>query len=229
MAQIFFSFTEADYPVVSHLASYLAHEGYSSWNYKDNGVPGVNYLEQIEEELAATKVVIVIVSRQTLSSDQVYHELHTAHERSIPYLPVLVGLSYKDLQATGKKLEMYVRRNTSIQIGPNVQTIFESIKAGLMRFGVVADHAVSSEPYTFPQHEQLASAPSSQKFELRPSRKSEKKSASHIWSGVIGAVALSGLVFLLTQSSGEKPQSANASPGHLSSCGNRHEYSTNHA
>ncbi|MBI3965601.1 MAG: toll/interleukin-1 receptor domain-containing protein, partial [Chloroflexi bacterium] len=68
MTDIFISYVEEDSDVVEPLALGLTEAGYSCWHYRRDSTPGTSYLAQITEAISRAKVVLLVLSPQTLDS-----------------------------------------------------------------------------------------------------------------------------------------------------------------
>ncbi|MBI3964514.1 MAG: AAA family ATPase [Chloroflexi bacterium] len=98
MSDVFISYVEEDADVVEPLALGLSEAGYSCWYYQRSSLPGASYLAQISEALAQAKVVLLMLSHQTLESHQVDKEISFTHDSGKPFLPVTRNLAWGEFQ-----------------------------------------------------------------------------------------------------------------------------------
>lgn len=92
---VFISHCEKDNEVAIALATALEQAGYSTWYYERDSLPGLSYVEQILEALEDSKALLLVVSAESVESDQVDMEVVEAHEASMPIFAVLYGMDHK--------------------------------------------------------------------------------------------------------------------------------------
>jgi hypothetical protein len=94
MADIFISYSKADRDKVVLLAAYLEAEGWSVW-WDTNLAVGTQYRDEIMRELSAARAVIVLWTKNSVSSDFVRAEAGRAkaHSKLIPVKDADIGYS----------------------------------------------------------------------------------------------------------------------------------------
>jgi Domain of unknown function (DUF1844)/TIR domain len=80
------------------IADSLEAEGFSTWYYERDGLPGVSYLIQTGQAIDSSQAVVLIISTNSLRSHQVTSEVVRAHEGAKRFLPVLVDVSHVEFQ-----------------------------------------------------------------------------------------------------------------------------------
>ena len=85
---IFFAHAEEDFSFVKTTAGILEPMGYSCWYYERDAVPGRSYLAQIHEAIVNSKLVVLIVSNDSLGSVHVDREVDLAYEKQRVILPI---------------------------------------------------------------------------------------------------------------------------------------------
>jgi len=80
VSDIFISHVEEDEAIALDIAAGLEAAGYSCWYYERDGLPGVRYLVQIDKAIEQAQAIVVVISRDSLSSSQVDAEVERAHE-----------------------------------------------------------------------------------------------------------------------------------------------------
>ncbi|MGH7720229.1 MAG: toll/interleukin-1 receptor domain-containing protein, partial [Gemmatimonadaceae bacterium] len=98
MRDVFISHAEEDARIAGAIAAGLQSVGFTTWSYEDDSDVGFSYLSQIDQEIEETQVLLLIISRHSLDSDQVTKEMVRAHEARKPLLPVRHGLSHDEVQ-----------------------------------------------------------------------------------------------------------------------------------
>ena len=96
MAQVFISYSQVDAMVAKEIAEALAPIG--CWYYERDFLAGIPHLETTKREIELSSLFLVIVSPAAIKSDFVFPELLHAVATKKRLLPVLVGLTHKDLE-----------------------------------------------------------------------------------------------------------------------------------
>ncbi len=98
MSLIFLSHTEKDFPLADEIARGLEEAGYSAWYYERDTLAGMSYLLQITRAIESCDTIVLIASPNSITSDQVTREIIGAFERSIPILPICMGITPAELK-----------------------------------------------------------------------------------------------------------------------------------
>jgi hypothetical protein len=98
VGHIFISHVGEDEAAAVALARGLEAEGFKTWYYERDSLPGASYLVQTGQAVEDSSAVLVLVSPQSIVSHQVTKEVVRAHEAAKPFLPVLHGISHADFQ-----------------------------------------------------------------------------------------------------------------------------------
>ena len=93
MPEIFISHAEEDFPLMQRLANGLEGSGYKTWYYERDTVPGPSYIDQCVKAIDQCPALLVLISSQSVDSNEVAMELHVAHQKRRVFLPVLVDCS----------------------------------------------------------------------------------------------------------------------------------------
>lgn len=137
MSQIFVSHIEEEQAVAEEIARGLEEAGYSVWYYERDSYPGPSYLYQIDNAISECQVVLVLISRKSVSSQQIKKEIEWAADKYKQFVPVLHGISWEEFQ--GERLPW--RMALGIAVGVpilqgGVSAILPRIVKGLERLGV---------------------------------------------------------------------------------------------
>ncbi len=137
MADVFISHVEEDGSVVLQLAAALEKEGYTSWYYERDGVPGPSYLTQTGQAIEQCRVFLLIISKESLGSHQITKEVVRAHESRKPFIPVLVDVSHVEFQSRQPEWREAIGAATSIGLpGRRLEDAGAAISRGLNSLGV---------------------------------------------------------------------------------------------
>jgi hypothetical protein len=137
MADVFISYAHQDGELVKELSPALEAAGYTTWYYEDRGAIGASYLRQIDQEIERCHAVIVVISPDSVDSDQVSKEIIRAHEARKKFVPVRRDISHAEFQkrqpewrmAFGAAVSAEVPEEGAAALGPR-------LVAGLKALGV---------------------------------------------------------------------------------------------
>jgi len=95
---IFISHVEEDSSIALQIAGALESKGYSTWYYERDSVPGPAYLAQMGDAIEQAQAVVLVISQQSVGSNQVTTEVVRAHEANKAFIPLLNGISHAEFQ-----------------------------------------------------------------------------------------------------------------------------------
>ena len=149
----FISYVEEDHDVASQIASCLEKKGYATWYYERDCLPGLPYLVQVGEAIEACRAILLIVSPESLGSNQVTNEVVRAYEARKCFVPILRNITHVELQNRQPLWRQCLGAATSIAIPrEGVDAIVPRIEAGLRALGI-------QPPKPGPQVSTVRSAP----------------------------------------------------------------------
>ncbi|HVN80719.1 MAG TPA: toll/interleukin-1 receptor domain-containing protein [Terriglobia bacterium] len=138
MSEIFVSHVEEDKDSALEIASQLELSGYTTWYYERDSEPGPSYLLQIDRAIEQSLVIVVLISADALVSVQVTKEVIRAHEKGLPFIPILKGITHAEFQQRKPEWRMAMGGSTSILMPPTgCQPVVPHLLAGLKQLGVV--------------------------------------------------------------------------------------------
>jgi hypothetical protein len=94
LKDVFNSHIEEDVATALVIAEGLEAAGYQPWYYERDSVPGPSYLLQTGDAIENAKVVVLIVSAHSLSSNQVTAEVVRGHESGKFFIPILSNITH---------------------------------------------------------------------------------------------------------------------------------------
>ncbi len=98
MRKIFISYVSEDENVAFAIEEGLQHAGHETWVYKHNS-PAGNYLENIARALNDSQMMVLVISQNALANpNQVNIEIVRAHEKRITLQPVLLDVTWDELE-----------------------------------------------------------------------------------------------------------------------------------
>ena len=149
-ADIFVSYVEEDSAVALEIVEGLEADGYSTWCYELNSVPGVSYLLQTSRAIEQARAVVVLISPHSLGSHQVTKEVVRAHETEKPFIPVLISISHVEFGNRQPEWREAIGSATTISVPQGgVGLILPRILSGLRALGI-EPRAEGGEPTARP-------------------------------------------------------------------------------
>jgi hypothetical protein len=134
---VFISHVEEDAKIALDIADGLEKEGYQTWYYERDTLTGPSYLIQTKQAIENSQAVIVIISPNSLGSNQITKEVIRTHEACKPFVPVLNGISHSEFQARQPEWQEAIGAAASIPIPEQgVAAILPRIIGGLVSLGV---------------------------------------------------------------------------------------------
>ena len=88
--QVFLSYSRSDASTVEQLAQLLAAAGHDAWIDTTGTVGGQDWTEQIMAAIRASRAVVLIISRESMTSQAVRREVQFADRLGVPIIPLLV-------------------------------------------------------------------------------------------------------------------------------------------
>ena len=133
---VFISHVEEDADTAQELAVGLEEAGYTAWFYERDSLPGPPYVTQILQAIAQSVVVIVLVSSDALGSWQVDHDICHAFKTEKAVVPVLIGITHKELRDHHRDWVLMFGGATWLSVPPDgVSAFIPRIVQGLKRMG----------------------------------------------------------------------------------------------
>jgi len=131
---IFIAHKEVDFNIALEIAIGLEEAGYSTWTYEADDIAGISYLRQINKAITEARVIIVVISPNSIDSRQVTNEIVKAHETGKYFIPVRKGISYDDFQNSQPEWQLAFGAAHSIEIVEDgtedvIQPIIDGVKA----------------------------------------------------------------------------------------------------
>ena len=93
MGTVFISHSEKDLGLVDEIIRGLEQAGYHTWYFERDVLPGTSYLIQIHDAVDQCDAVVLVVSSNSISSDQTTKEVVGAFERRKPFFPILLDMT----------------------------------------------------------------------------------------------------------------------------------------
>jgi len=142
---IFISHVEEDYSIALQIAGALETKGYSTWYYERDSVPGPAYLAQMGDAIEQSQAVVLVISPQSVGSNQVTTEVVRAHEANKAFIPLLNGITHAEFQTRAPVWRQALGASTSIAVSQEaVGDVVGRVIDGLEALGIRPD-AMGSE------------------------------------------------------------------------------------
>jgi hypothetical protein len=216
MSHIFIAHVEEDADVALGVALGLEEAGYRTWCYEVDSVVGTSYIVQTGEAVAQSDAVVVIISPDSLSSNQVTKEVVRAHESGRHFLPILRGVSHVEFQQRQPEWREAIGSAASVRVPKEgvaalIPSVIEGIEALRIKPGPKAD-AARVERLRRELDETLAHPATPERkveFAVRPReeiRKPRSKKPLIVSSATVLAVVVIVVVVFLAGGGGNEPQ-----------------------
>jgi hypothetical protein len=129
---IFVSHVEEDAGVAIELAQELERAGFTTWYYERDCLPGPDYLLQVPVAIDQSRVVVVVISPHSLSSNQVTSEIVKAYEARKSFVPLLLGITHAEFQQRQPVWRQALGASTSLSLPTSeLAAVFPRIIAGV--------------------------------------------------------------------------------------------------
>lgn len=137
MPDIFLCHSESDSDTVAEIARGLEDVGFKTWYYERDTVPGLSYLSQVVDSIDDCKVILVLISPDSMDSRQVSHELTRGQEGGKVFIPVLCGITYRELVKRSPAMSQVLEGVTAIKLQADaVSEIIPRLLEGLGKLGL---------------------------------------------------------------------------------------------
>jgi formylglycine-generating enzyme required for sulfatase activity len=147
MADVFISYVEEDGQAAEELARGMEAAGHSAWYYERDSIPGPPYLVQVSDAIERASAVVLLISRDSLSSNQVTIEVVRAHESGKPFVPVLIGITHAEFQQRQPTWRIALGASTSIRVPPQgAAAIVSRVVQGLRALGLQPGSVAAAPP-----------------------------------------------------------------------------------
>ena len=90
MARLFISYSRRDEPFVRRLATSLAHSGANLWLDVESIPAGSNWSSSIQEGLDITELMLLVISQESMASENVANEWQYFIDQKKPIIPLLL-------------------------------------------------------------------------------------------------------------------------------------------
>jgi hypothetical protein len=137
MSQVFISHVEEDAALALEIARGLEAAGYDTWYYERDSEVGDQYLLHIGQAIEQADAFILIISPDSVSSNQVTSEVVRAHEADKAFLPLLSGITHADFQQRQPLWRMALGAAVAIAVPPEgAAAILPRLIRGLAKLGI---------------------------------------------------------------------------------------------
>lgn len=153
MADIFISYVDDDAELAGVVAAVIEGAGYATWYHERDSIPGPPFRTQVDQALDAAKAVVVIISDASMQSKQVTYEIGRAHESATLFIPILHGVTERELRTRRRDWRDCFGDATSIPIrrgADGVTEIRHRMIAGFRAVGIEPQHGETSPPTAEP-------------------------------------------------------------------------------
>jgi len=143
MIDIFVSHVEEDRALVEELAHAIESQGYSTWYYERDSVPGTPFLLTIARVIAESRALLLVVSRASLDhGHQVTTEVFQAYEGRKRFFPLLVDVGFEEYHDRQPEWHIAAAGSVAVALPPGgVPAVVPSLVRGLQEAGIAPSGA----------------------------------------------------------------------------------------
>jgi len=142
MSHVFISHVEEDADIALQIALGLEEAGFATWCYETDSIPGLSYLIQTGQAVENASCIVLLISSDSLGSNQVTKEVVRAHESGKSFVPVLRDVTHVEFQNRQPEWREAVGSATSVNIPKSgIVNIIPNLIAGLEAMGI---HSMSA-------------------------------------------------------------------------------------
>lgn len=114
MTSVFISHVKEDEKIVVEIAHCLEEEGFNTWYFERDSLPGPSYLDQTRQAITSCSVFMILISPSAIGSRQVHIELVHALQENKLFLPILIGISHEELSSLRPEWGQVIADSASI-------------------------------------------------------------------------------------------------------------------
>jgi hypothetical protein len=136
---VFISHAGEDSQLAIRLAEGLEEQGFSTWYYERDTLPGISYLVQYGKAIDHAEAFLLLISGHSLASHDVTREIEQAHVRGGErrFLPILVGVSHAEMHRRRPEWQTILGTAAAVElIGKDVRGIVERLVQALQRWNI---------------------------------------------------------------------------------------------
>ena len=142
--QVFISYAGQDAPLAMAIVAHLETAGYSTWYFERDSVVGASDLPQTREAIEHCSAFLLVISRDSIPSNDVGREVETAREFGKPILPILVGLTQEDVRRLNPSWDQAAGNSEGISIpSADAARIWGEVVRALQKLGILPSSSPS--------------------------------------------------------------------------------------
>jgi hypothetical protein len=133
---VFISYVEEDQKIAKEIADGIEKAGYKTWYYERDSIIGVSFVLTTSQAIKQARAVVLIISRDSLRSNEVNIEIATTHRAGKRFFPVLNDVSYDEFQRIrpewalilGTIVSMPISRNKTSEVVSRIASSIASVE-----------------------------------------------------------------------------------------------------
>jgi sugar lactone lactonase YvrE len=135
-SHVFISYVKADETLAEKISTSLEQSGYKTLcSLQKNS--GFKNEPNSKKAIEHSQAIIILISNNSISSDDITNEVRYAYELEKPFIPILVDMEHDEFQKRQPEWQEAIGATTSITIPPEgIESIMPRIKIGLEVVGV---------------------------------------------------------------------------------------------
>lgn len=172
---VFISHSSLDNPASETIYSYLKDRGMDVWMDTHNIFPGEPYASSIANGVKKCELMVIVVSRNSICSEDVINEIDLAHRMKLDMIPFII-----DESIISPELQYYLSRKQWIKASPSFHEHLEELYNAVLRYSSIFKYktkGMEALPYQMAREENIFSIPPSEGSTFKV--KEHKKDISH--------------------------------------------------
>lgn len=136
MSSVFVSHASEDSAVALQIAFGLEEQGYTTWCYELDSIPGPSHMAQTMEAIEKCDAVVMLISPNCVHSHEMTTELTRAQDQGKSIIPLLHDITHEELMRQRAEWGERLGTATSLDVGRDASTSIRRLVRGLEFFNV---------------------------------------------------------------------------------------------
>jgi len=145
MSSVFVSHVAEDAAIALEIAFGLEDQGYTTWCYELDSIPGPSHLAQTLEAIGECDAMVLLISSNSVQSHEITTELTRGQDQSKPIIPLLHGITHENLMRQRAEWGERLGSATCLDVGRDIQAAMPRLVRGLEFYGVQPAQAHSAK------------------------------------------------------------------------------------
>lgn len=141
MSSVFISHVAEDAAIALAIALGLEEQGYSTWCYELDAIPGPSHLAQTLEAIEKSDAVVLLITPNCVRSHEITTELTRAQDQKKSIIPLLHKITHEELMHHRAEWGERLGTATCLEVGRDARASLPRLVRGLQFFNVQPQQA----------------------------------------------------------------------------------------